>query len=51
MPALSDDTLALGLLVLAVVCLVLIAIGLAGSVLWVSRQADAAERDEPGRWR
>jgi hypothetical protein len=47
----SDDTLAAVILVLAVVCLVLIAIGLAGSVLWVSQQADSAERDEPERWR
>jgi len=47
----SDDQLAAVILAAAVVCLVLIAIGLAGSILWVSRQADAAERDEPERFR
>lgn len=47
----SDDTLAFGILVVAVICLVCIAIGLAGSILWVSQQADAAERDEPERFR
>ena len=47
----SDDQLAGLILAGAVVCLVLIAVGLAGSVIWVSRQADAAERDEPERWR
>lgn len=47
----SDDTLARLILAAAVVCLVLIAVGLAGSILWVNQQADAAERDEPERWR
>jgi len=47
----SDDTLAVVILAAAVVRLVRIAIGLAGSILWVSQQADAAERDDPERWR